>query len=204
MAAFDKLSPDELVIIFSILRDWDYSEFAECSRSEVDGRNWDWVIVMYVCRRWHTTTLNCPSLWTHLPVYVFRSRQRTKAYLERSNGAELMVSANIDRQPKDTVEESRAFVDTLKCLHRIRHLYLRFHVDYRRRNRELWGQIQDNLSREAPRLRSLDLSISTPMHQADAFYTSFPEKSPHLQSLNLAYMVIHPQSALLTVTNLVE
>lgn len=115
-----RLSEEDLVIIFSILRDCvsiDTPKFPFIKY--LPRQTWDLSTLTQVCRYCRQTALGY-SLWSRLPAHLFAYPEKMRAFLERSKSTELTVAANIPYGPKVTVEETDSLIAVLQHLNRIR------------------------------------------------------------------------------------
>ncbi|KAI0063920.1 hypothetical protein BV25DRAFT_1823984 [Artomyces pyxidatus] len=104
-AAISRLSAEMLTAIFQLLA------------HEGTHSSWKWVHVTWVCSRWRSIALKCPSLWQRVS---FMSSKWMGAYLTRAKPLPL----RLDLQFFPAINEDRSYARRSRPLHRVLDLIL--------------------------------------------------------------------------------
>ncbi|RDB16623.1 hypothetical protein Hypma_002868 [Hypsizygus marmoreus] len=147
-----------------------------------------WILVSHVCRHWRRVALECPSLWTNIPI---SHPHWAKEMLVRSHMAPLTIVASVDVVRRHRYNPTHqgdhcqptsqtAVIDSLKHLPRIRALSLT-----QSSAPDLLADIFQYFNTAAPILNTLTISNAHPGVSTKLPNDIFPEGVPRLQHLEL-------------------
>ena len=158
-----------------------FSCLVESSSHSVNG--WDWTSVLRVCKLWHSVAMNNLSLWSQ--VDSFRRRRRVEAFLDRSANVGLSVCYQ-ENDIREAIEDVQNLQLALRKMHRICNLTLASSI-------VIWCEVKDQLATAAPRLRELDLTVSSVSHHPQILSLAVSgEYMPELRVLRLSGLSLIP------------
>ena len=166
--------PSEILAIIFIHRAREHYDYQQGNYPFVPS----WVNVSYVCRRWRSVALDCPTLWTY---HFVLSPRWTKELLARSRHASLKIRALISQ---DFAWWSSFVDEWMKHVDRIQELILSLPDKH-------MHQFLVKLSSHAARLQILKISVwGHPNHHPPVPrppFVPFDGDSPALRILELSH-----------------
>ncbi|RDB16622.1 hypothetical protein Hypma_002869 [Hypsizygus marmoreus] len=182
LSIISRLPPEILAHVFKFI--------ADSSVALVRSGKLRWIVVSHVCRRWRSVALECPSLWTDIPI---SHPHWAKEMLVRSHMAPLTITAIVDEARQhhpyytSTYHGDRhqavirsTIIDTLTHLPRIRVLSLTQST-----TPDQLSEILQHLNKAAPMLNSLTISNTRLNLYIKLPKDAFPEGVPRLRHLEL-------------------